>query len=87
MRRVENALTLVIGYFSSVRVGVRGVEFMGELVAKLGVEIVFDLVSRFVKMVGRHVEVAGHVALPQTMRPDQLPGRMSSGRGELELAR
>ena len=79
-------MTSVFGYFASVRVGVRSVEFMSELVTQVGVEIVFDLVSRFVKMVGGYVEVTGHVALPQTVRPDQLPGCMSSGCGELEPA-
>ena len=77
---------LVLGDFSPVRVGVRRVEFLGKPVAEFGVEKVLNLVSRFVEMIGRYVKVTGHVALPQTVGPDQLPGGMSTGLGEFESA-
>ena len=77
---------LVLGDFSPVRVGVRRVEFLGKPVAEFGVEKVLNLVSRFVEMIGRYVKVTGHVALPQTVGPDQLSGGMSTGLGEFESA-
>ena len=69
-----------------MRIGVRCVEFPGESVAEFGVEKVFNLVSRFVEVIGRYVKVTGHVALPQTVGPDQLSGGMSTGLGEFESA-
>ena len=69
-----------------MRVGVRSVEFLGESVAEFGVEKVFNLVSRFVEVIGRYVKVTGHVALPQTVGSDQLSGGMSTRLGEFESA-
>ncbi len=63
-------------------IGARRVEFVGELVSEFGVEIMFDPVSGFVKMVGGDVEVAIHVALPQSVGSDQFSGGVPAGLGE-----
>lgn len=65
-----------------MRIDAGRVEFVGELVSEFGVEIMFDPVSGFVKMVGGDVEVASHVTLPQTVGSDQFSGGVSAGLGE-----
>ena len=65
-----------------MRVELRSVEFIGDLVAQIRVEEMLDAMSRVVEVVTGDIEMVSHVALPEPVGTNELPGRGMAGHGK-----
>ena len=76
------SLGVLGGDVATVWVDPRCFEFAGQVVPELSVNEVLGAVCRFMKMVAGDVEMARHVAFPETVGPDQLLRGQLSGCGQ-----